>query len=155
MTKPTKLKLLEGNPGKRSLPVNEPDPVAKEPKIPKDIDKEAVIVWKRLAPQMVKLGLLAETDGDAFAILCQCRSRLVQIHTFLKKHNASFVQEKSVVDSTGTEHKEYKVSPYITMEKHYYQLFNMYATHFGLTPKGRVGLAVNSGKKEKDEFFED
>lgn len=151
MTKPTQLKVLEGNPGKRPLPENEPVPEQAEPEMPKDIDMKARRVWKRLAPLMVKHGLLTEVDGDAFAILCQCRSRLIEIHNFLKKENMSLVQEKTFVDSTGQEHKEYKTSPYVTMEKHYYQLFKMYATDFGLTPKGRVGLSVGN-KRGKDEL---
>ena len=151
-SKPTNLKVLEGNRGKRPLPEDEPKPLPKAPKILPDIDDNAKKIWKRLAPKLERLGLLTELDGDNFAILCQIRSRLETIHKFIREENKSLVQitERPDIDS-GTR-KEIKPSPYVVMEKQYYELFRKFSKEFGLSPVGRVGLTVGSGKDKGDDL---
>jgi phage terminase small subunit len=67
--KPTVLKKLAGNPGRRPLPKNEPMPtgIAKRPSW---LPLGAVRVWDELAPVTQGLGLLTEHDGEAFGMLC-------------------------------------------------------------------------------------
>lgn len=67
--KPTALKILTGNPGKRKLNDREPMP---EPRCapPAWLAPEALVEWKRQAPPLERLGLLTEIDGEAFATLC-------------------------------------------------------------------------------------
>jgi len=137
--KATKLKVLEGNRGKRQLPTDEPKPQPIAPECPKDIDPKAKKVWAQLAPKLVKLGLLTETDGDVFAALCQQRSRLEFIHRQLRKRD-----NKSLVDDG-------KANAYVVMEKQYYQIFRMYASEFGITPRGRVGLSVGGKELMPDD----
>lgn len=75
--KPTHLKVLEGNPGKRALNKNEPRPQAKIPSCPKHLDKEAKVEWKRISKQLLLLGLLTEVDRAALAAYCQAWSRWI------------------------------------------------------------------------------
>ena len=65
--KPTALKLLEGNPGKRPLNANEPIPPQGEVKCPSWLLPEAKKEWKRLAPAMESMGILTLADEKAFA----------------------------------------------------------------------------------------
>ena len=65
--KPTSLKVLEGNPGKRQLNPNEPKPDASIPKCPAWLSKEAKREWKRLVPFLEQAGLLTQVDRAAFA----------------------------------------------------------------------------------------
>ena len=109
------------------------------PECPTDIDPKAKKVWARLAPKLVRLGLLTENDGDMFAAVCQQRSRLEYIHRQLRKRNNKTLVQK---DGNGVE----KANAYVIMEKQYYQIFRMYATDFGMSPRGRNGLSV--GGKE-------
>ena len=132
--KPTTLKLIEGNPGKRPLPENEPTPYPKAPKCPDDIDSGAQNVWKRLGPKLERLGLLTETDGDLFSMLCQIRSRLVWIHQEIDKGD------------------EKKRSFLLKEERLYSALLRQYATEFGLSPRGRVGLTVGGREVEPDDL---
>jgi len=97
--------------------------------------------------------LLTAVDGDAFANLCQIHSRIVACNEFIKNENPSLVQESVMLDSVGQEHKRFSESPYVRMERTYYQLFRLYAQDFGLVPRGRAGIQV-SIKKVKDEFFD-
>jgi hypothetical protein len=67
--KPTALRILQGNPGKRALPKNEPHPPAgAEP--PKWMGKKTRVVWDALAPRLLELGVLTEVDAEPLAILC-------------------------------------------------------------------------------------
>lgn len=76
--KPTALKLLQGNPGKRPLPKNEPHPkVGCDP--PPWLPLDARVEWKRLAPGLLRYRLLTELDGDAFAALCMMTAQLADL----------------------------------------------------------------------------
>ena len=146
--KPTKLKIIEGNPGKRPLPENEPKPRPKAPSIAEGLDDNAREMWEFLAPKLEKMGLLTEIDGDSFANLCQLRSRLVAIRKFINEENRSLVQEVHKPDPDGGMRKEYKPSPYVVMEKQYMEIFRHHASEFGLSPRGRVGLSVGSANDD-------
>lgn len=73
--KPTAVKQLEGNPGKRQLNANEPKPAARAPSCPKWLEDDAKKEWRRLAKQMEQLGILTEVDMAAFAGYCQAYAR--------------------------------------------------------------------------------
>ena len=73
--KPTAIKELEGNPGKRQLNEYEPHPAAKAPTCPKWLDDDAKKEWRRLAKQMEQIGILTEVDMAAFAAYCQAYAR--------------------------------------------------------------------------------
>lgn len=69
--KPTALKKLEGNPGKRKLNDREPQPDQAMPRIPAGLDPDAKKCWQRLAPKLNKLGILTQIDGDALESYCR------------------------------------------------------------------------------------
>lgn len=69
--KPTALKVLEGNRGKRRLNDAEPKPT-KGATMPECFRSHPVLVaeWKRHAERLERLGLLTEVDDDSLAALC-------------------------------------------------------------------------------------
>ena len=69
--KPTAMKILEGNPGKRPLNVNEPVPPVGNIKCPTWLLPEAKKEWKRLAPSLEAMGVLTMADLTAFEGYCQ------------------------------------------------------------------------------------
>ena len=69
--KPTALKLLEGNPGKRPLNDREPVPLKGDIKCPDWLLPEAKKEWKRLAPALEAMGVLTMADLTAFEGYCQ------------------------------------------------------------------------------------
>ena len=73
--KPTAVKVLEGNPGKRSLNTAEPKPEKKAPRCPSWLEDEAKKEWKRMSKQLEQLGILTEIDMAAFAGYCQAYAR--------------------------------------------------------------------------------
>ena len=73
--KPTALKLLEGNPGKRPLNVDEPKPKKQAPSCPSWLEPEAKKEWKRMAKTLESIGILTEIDKAAFSGYCQAYAR--------------------------------------------------------------------------------
>ena len=71
--KPTKLRILEGNPSKRPLPKNEPEPDPTMPECPDWLMDDAKEEWNRVAPELHRIGL--RTVGDVAA----CELRVLQL----------------------------------------------------------------------------
>ena len=73
--KPTALKVIEGNKGKRPLPKNEPKPKNTLPRCPIHLSKAARSEWRRLAKDLNKIGLLTQADRAIFALYCEAWAR--------------------------------------------------------------------------------
>lgn len=149
--KPTNLKVLEGNRGRRNLPVDEPKPRPIEPEMPEYLDEEARRVWKQLAPYLVKNGLLTEADGINFSLLCQTASFLKRIIIALNTENISLIQKIEKPDPDGGVRYEMKGSPLEVQFRLESNLFHKLAGEFGLSPRGRVGLSVGMGDSDEGE----
>jgi phage terminase small subunit len=65
--KPSALRLLAGNPGKR--PINTREPVTGEIDLqaPPELSEAAVAHWNRNAPMLAKSGVLKQSDRDLLA----------------------------------------------------------------------------------------
>ena len=70
--KPTVLKLLAGNPGKRPINALEPNAGDIDTSAPDDLSEAATGHWKRLAPMLAKSGVLKHSDRDL--LVCYCES---------------------------------------------------------------------------------
>src|SRR4030088_1854931 len=73
--KPTVLKLLDGNPGKRPLNDREPASIPGIPDMPEDLDDEAQAEWNRIVPELREMGLLCRADRAALTGYCTSWSR--------------------------------------------------------------------------------
>lgn len=133
--KPTALKVLEGNPGKRDLPAEPQYPVDMCPKPPKFLIPEAKKEWKKLAPALSKIGLLTIADAAAFASYCQAYGRWIQAEEALTKTGLAYLHK-----DTGS----LKRSPYVDVAKSYKNDMLQAATEFGLTPSTRAALVAGT-----------
>ncbi len=80
LPKPTALKVLEGNPGKRALNLSDGvNPRIEIPSAPKHLGQEARKEWKRIAPLLEELGLISGLDRAALALYCQAVGRLSEL----------------------------------------------------------------------------
>lgn len=71
--KPAALKILEGNPGKRPIPV-EPEPTGEVQK-PRGLNRRAAQVWDEFAPICVEMGTLKSPDVHQFAVWCRLAAK--------------------------------------------------------------------------------
>jgi P27 family predicted phage terminase small subunit len=141
--KPTALKQLEGNPGKRALPANEPKPegLAEIPKPPTFLLPLAKKHWKKMAEELRGCGLLTSIDLDAFAIMCNSYATWVDAQQQLKK-TGMLVKSPNGYPV---------ISPYVSIAEKALNRVLQYQKEFGLTPSSRVRVETD-GEGEEDEF---
>ena len=141
--KPTAIKVLEGNPGKRNLNRLEPHPEKKAPKCPSWLEPEAKKEWRRLAKQMEQLGTLTEVDMTAFAGYCQAYARWKEAEEFITQHGTI----------VKTPSGYWQQVPQVSIGQTYLKIMSRFCEQFGLTPSSRSRLASDNGKdKESDEM---
>ena len=143
--KPTKLKLVDGNPGK--TPINDhepqPDPLASKP--PSYLDRKAKRHWRDMAPALKELGLLTDVDKDMFAAYCTAYSRWREAEDIIEKEGLTFTNDKG----------EIKRRPETTIAKEQMMIYKALAAEFGLTPssRSRVNYAGQEGHDDEDWLF--
>ena len=141
--KPSALKELEGNPGKREINTNEPHPVKKAPPCPKWLEPDAKKEWRRLAKQMEQLGILTEVDMSAFAGYCQAYARWKEPEEFITQHGTI----------VKTPSGYWQQVPQVSIAQTYLKIMNKFCEQFGLTPSARSRIVTdNVDSKESDEM---
>jgi len=146
--KPTNLKVLEGNPGKRPLNQNEPKPKPVRPKCPAWLDKEAKRMWKDLAPELERLGLLTIIDGAALAAACQRWSTWVSCEKIIQEQGYSMEIER--FDKQGNSLGFYEQQrPEVSIGRQSLADFRAFCAEFGMTPASRSRISVEGSQKEK------
>ena len=78
---PTRIKLVQGNPGKRKLNDREPEPPAGAPECPEYLD---AVARGRVGPagqDLLAMRVLTEADYMALGNLCQAYSTMVDAQT--------------------------------------------------------------------------
>lgn len=136
--KPTALKELEGNPGKRQLNANEPKPAARAPSCPKWLEDDAKKEWRRLAKQMELLGVLTEVDMAAFAGYCQAYARWKAAEEFISKHGAI----------VKTPSGYWQQVPQVSIAQQYLKQMSKFCEQFGLTPASRSRIVADTQRTE-------
>lgn len=138
--KPTVVKKLAGNPGKRRLNATEPHPPvpAGTPYAPRFLNAEASAEWRRLVGILIDLGLYTEVDRAALAMYCQAWGRWV-------------VAEKAVAKDgeilKSDEGGQYQNPWRYAANKAQDQMRKMLA-EFGLTPSSRARLSAPAAPDE-------
>lgn len=150
--KPTALKVLEGNPGKRPLNQHEPKPKPISPKCPAWLDKEAKKMWKDLAPKLERLGLLTVIDGAALAAACQRWACFVDCEKIIQKEG--YVMEIERFDKQGNSIGIYEQQrPEVSIGRQALADFRAFCTEFGMTPASRSRISVEDvGKKNSSKL---
>ena len=143
--KPTAVKILEGNPGKRKLNEHEPQPQRKAPPCPKWLEPEAKKEWRRLAKTLEAMGVLTEADMAAFAGYCQAYARW--------KEAEERITDRGLVIRTPSGYPQQV--PYISIAQQYLKLMQQFAEQFGLTPAARSRIIAGNGEgKAVDDLDE-
>ena len=102
--KPTAVKKLEGNPGKRKLNTKEPNPGKGMPECPAWLLPEAKTEWIRLSEKLNQMGVLTEIDRSAFAAYCQSYARWKEAQEHINSEGAAYETENGCVLSIGNPH---------------------------------------------------
>ena len=141
--KPTAVKKLEGNPGKRKRNTKEPVPAKGMPDCPEWLLPEAKKEWERLADLMNQMGVLTEVDMAAFAAYCQSYARWKEAQEHIDSEGATFETDK------GYQHRH--LGWYCKYES---EADAAGGIEFVLTPSSRSRIVAGSakGKELEDEM---
>ena len=144
---PTNLKVLSGNPGKRPLPKDEPKPEPIAPKCPSWLHKDAKKEWKRIAPQLEKLGLLTQVDMAALAGYCESWAQYKRSIEFIHKHGEVY----PIKDDEGRV-KYLQQVPQVSIANKALQQVRAFCAEFGMTPSARGRMSVPGADDHEDEM---
>lgn len=147
--KPTNLKLIDGNPGKRPLNGKEPKPKPVKPTCPTWLNVDAKKMWKCLEKELEKLGLLTNIDGQAFSAACQSYGIWVECERILQEKGrvVSIVR----MNKDGNFIGEYEQQrPEVSIGNTALKNFKVFCAEFGLTPSSRSSISISGEGEEAD-----
>lgn len=142
---PTALKVIRGDKPSR-IPTGEPQPDAGEVVAPSWLSRKAKYVWARLAPDLIKKGVLTTWDVDTFADFCSLVVTNREAIADVEKHGnviTTVIRELS----DGTIIYGVSKNPNWQIAKESAALLVTIGGRFGLNPSDRAQL--NVGEPEK------
>jgi P27 family predicted phage terminase small subunit len=139
--KPTWLKVIIGNPGKRPLNHEEPAPAGELTEPPHWFSPRQRILWDQCI-KSAPAGLLRELDASVLEVFVVAKS----IH----EHAAQMIEKYgAVVKSAESGHAR---SPYVGILNQQSAVMLKCAAEMGFTPSSRSRVAVADPKKGHDAF---
>jgi P27 family predicted phage terminase small subunit len=153
--KPTALKRLAGNPGKRALNKAEPQPDRVIPAMPRGLPKRAKRFWKDHADKLERLGILTAVDGPAFTMMALHYAVALEALEIIQKNVLVLIDDSEApvmqsglmaIDKNGAARKH----PLLQVWRENSTAFRHYAAQFGLTPAARGRLEISEPTEEDD-----
>lgn len=139
--KPTKLKELAGNPGKR--PLNKTGPEFDVPgrmlSAPDYLGETAAGVWRDLGKMLLDAGLFTTVDKYALAMFCAAAGRWMEAERELKTSTLILYS-----DETGNPYQ----NPILHVANRAWDQMRQMFGEFGLTPAERSRLSVGGSEGE-------
>ncbi|MFH1485105.1 MAG: phage terminase small subunit P27 family [Chloroflexota bacterium] len=144
MPTPTSQKLLAGNPGKRPLNLDQPQPRRGLLRCPSWLRDEAKREWRRVAPELGRLGLLTELDRSLLASYCQTLARWRQCEEILAVHGRTYWAASG----------QLRRRPEIGIAQADQAALRQLAAELGLTPSARGRMGITPEKDEEEDPLE-
>ena len=132
--KPTAVKLLEGNRGKRPLPSGEPRPPTGAPTCPAHLNPTAKAEWRRVVHSLRELSLITTFDRAALASYCQAYGHWVEAERNLRNSPMLLRMPSGYIQQ----------NPWLTIANKQLELMHRYITEFGFTPAARTRIDTRS-----------
>lgn len=149
--KPTALKLISGNAGKRKINKAEPKPKREIPSCPAHMSDAGKVAWGRLSVLLDRMGVLTEADSAALERLCDCYSDILICRQSLIADGWTYKTMTAQGDTL------IKANPAATQLRAADAQFKSYLVEFGLTPAARSKVHTTPGEEIKEdplaEFF--
>jgi len=140
--KPTELKILEGNPGKRNLPVNEIKPIPIADNCPDWFNDDAREVWNKYTEMLERLGLLTEVDGLDFQNMCVAAADIKKLTIDINENGHTFQTVNGV----------WMARPEVNARNSAIKLVTTITGKFGMSPSDRVGLVSAKAEGQESEM---
>lgn len=140
--KPTAVKAIQGNPGRKPLPKDEPVYHVKTTP-PAWLSDRARREWARLRPHLERLGLLTVADRAAFAVYCDAYATMVELTEDIREHGRTTLSENGVEIPR----------PAVWMRKQAVAEMRAFLLEFGLTPASRSKVQAKVAEKKSAAEF--
>jgi len=140
--KPTHLKLIEGNPGKRKLNENEPTPPPGIPKCPSWLSAKAKHAWRYIAPLLDGMGVVTVADKMAIELMCDAYSEYRDARDTVRREGAYYETESG----NGSTMK--RLHPAVNHSADAWRRVRLMAIEYGLTAAARSKLSVTPEKTD-------
>lgn len=134
--KPTHLKLITGNPGRRPLRMDEFRPAANIPPCPKHLKGEARKEWLRVSRLLLEHCMVADVDRGALAMLCTLWDRYVTAEDMIYKAKEAAPGSAGLFVKTPNGFPVQ--SPWLAVSNRAIEQYKSMCNEFGLTPAARV-----------------
>lgn len=138
--KPTALKLVTGNPGKRALPEHEAKIPLAEPTAPEFLNDDAKIEWTRVCAMLYRAGLMTELDRAALAAYCQAYGVWAQVERAVGKLQAGGELNGLLMKTTNGNVIQHALLGIANKAR---SDVVRYAAEFGMTPSARSRVQAN------------
>lgn len=141
--KPTAIKKLEGNRGHRPLSKTEPLPDKTPPTCPSWLSYQAKAEWKRVVPELERLGLITIVDRAALTGYCEAYARYVKA--------AKAIQDSFTYDYIDQSFKTKRArKPEVDICRDSLNQVKAFCIEFGLTPSSRGRMSVPGQVPDQD-----
>src|SRR5690348_16444012 len=132
--KPTRVKILTGNPGKHPLNMHEPQPEPLVPDCPPELGPVARREWERMVAELSKLRILTALDRAALAAYCAAYALWAEATEAIQKYGTM------VKSPSG-----YPIqSPYVSIANRQAEIMMRIASEFGFTPASRSRISTRA-----------
>jgi P27 family predicted phage terminase small subunit len=132
--KPTRLRLLEGNPGGKPTNSNEPQPTVGVPRCPKKYEGDARKLWKAIGDQLAACGILTKIDSQAFELLIDSYVEYLQATEKVSKTGPIWLEKGDSVIP------KFAYSPYWVQANRAGKRLHVLLREFGMTPSARSAI---------------
>ena len=143
--KPSNLRRLRGNPGRRPLRKDEPDPERGIPQAPPWLSGVALGYWRELAPELDELGILTVADGHALALLCSAYADWRAACEAIETHGMTY-ERVTAAGSVSIARR-----PEVAMRADAFRRMTSMLVEFGLTPSSRPRVSA-TGKPSQGKL---
>ncbi len=150
--KPTHLKLVRGNPGKRPLNAREPKPAPALPQAPPELSADAKLEWDRIAGDLQRLSLLSAIDRGTLAAYCQAYGRWIAAERALRR----MAERDQLTDGLmiKTTNGNPVQNPLVGTANKSMSDMVRFAAEFGMTPSARSRIRGEAPEADADGFAE-
>lgn len=146
MPKPTVLRILQGNPGKKKLNSLEPMPAPiSAPEPPEHLLPFAKEKWRELAAQLCRLRLLTGLDTDALELYCDAYAKKRDADQFLRERGMYF----PILDESGKRIKYLQPYPQVSIADRCAAMMLACGDRLGLNPSARSRIQLHESGREQ------
>lgn len=150
---PTHLRLVRGNPSKRPINKNEPQPPKGVPPVPKHFDKQGKYWFKRMAEELDAIGVISQLDARALELLVEAYTEYRHHCETLDREGYTYAVYSDDDYDEGKEREIRMIKPHpaAMMKADAWKRLRAMLAEFGMTPSSRS--KVSKDKPDDDDLL--